>query len=144
MVLKLVIFIHILCATIWTGGHLTLTLGFLPKALRKNDFKIIESFECRYEKVGIPALAILLITGIYMTIFYAPNIFSLDWNDHYTRHLVLKYTTLLATIAFAIHARFYLIPARKLKPLAVHIVAVTLLAIFFVFVGFSARSGGLL
>lgn len=144
MLIKSIIFFHILAATVWTGGHLILSLGFLPAALRKNDFSIIEAFELRYERIGIPALIILLVTGIYMTTFYAPELFEFDWSDHYSRHILLKYGALLATIALAIHARFFLIPSRKLKPIAVHIVAVTILAVCFVFLGFSARSGGIL
>lgn len=144
MLLKSIIFLHILAATIWTGGHLILSLGFLPSALRKNDFRIIESFETKYEPIGIPSLIILLLTGIYMTIFYTPDIFQLDFDDHYSKHIILKYASLFITILLAIHARFFLIPKKKLGQLAVHIIAVTMLAIFFVFLGFSARSGGIL
>ncbi|SHG55051.1 CopD family protein [Winogradskyella jejuensis] len=142
--IKAVVFLHIVSATIWTGGHLILSLGFLPAALKRNDFSIIEAFESRYERIGIPSLIILLATGVYMTIFYAPNLFEFDLYDHYSRHIILKYSTLIVTILLAIHARFFLIPKRKLKPLAFHIVAVTILAVFFVFLGYSARSGGLL
>ena len=68
MFLKLIIFTHIIAATIWTGGHLILSLSFLPKALKKNDFTIIEEFETKFERIGIPALLILVISGIYMAI----------------------------------------------------------------------------
>lgn len=144
MFLKIVIFVHIIAATIWTGGHLVLALGFLPKALVQNDFGIIQNFESRYEPIGIPALLVLIITGIYMTFYYAPDFFRMDMADHYTRHLVFKFVLLMATLALAIHARFFLIPKKRLKLLAIHILAVTLIAILFVFTGFSARSGGLL
>ncbi|GGX17734.1 CopD family protein [Aquimarina muelleri] len=142
MGLKLIIFLHIIAATIWTGGHLILSLVYLPKALKLNDFSIIESFESKYERIGIPSLIILIITGIYITTVYAPRLF--DFNDHYTKHITIKLGLLLCTIALAIHARFFLIPKKKLKPLAYHIIIVTILSVFFVFVGFSARSGGLL
>ncbi|MEC7730094.1 MAG: hypothetical protein VX497_02305 [Candidatus Neomarinimicrobiota bacterium] len=29
--------IHIIAAAIWTGGHLVLAIGFLPKALKDQD-----------------------------------------------------------------------------------------------------------
>jgi putative copper export protein len=144
MVLKSIIFIHIIAATIWTGGHLVLSLGFLPKALKQKDFGIIQAFESRFEPIGLPALLILVLTGIYMTTIYAPDFFLLDWQDHYTRHLLLKYSSLLMTIGLAIHARFFLIPKKALRPLAFHIIAVTLLSVVFVLLGFSARSGGIL
>ncbi len=144
MLLKIVIFLHIICATIWTGGHLILTLGFLPKALAKNDFSIIEQFESKFERIGIPALILSLITGIYMAIIYTSNFFTFDFSDHHNKHLYIKLILLLCTIILAIHARFFLIPKRNLKPLSFHILLVTLLSVAFVFVGFSARSGGLI
>ncbi|RKN79350.1 CopD family protein [Ulvibacterium marinum] len=144
MFLKIVIFIHIVAATIWTGGHLVLTLGFLPKALKQRDFGIIENFESKYEPIGMPALLILVVTGVYMTVHYAPDFFKMDMADHYTRHLVFKFILLIFTLALAVHARFFLIPQRRLKLLAIHILAVTIIAVLFVFTGFSARSGGLL
>lgn len=79
-----------------------------------------------------------------MTTYYAPDVLEFNMGDHYSRHIILKYGTLILTILLAIHARLFLIPKRKLKPLAYHIVAVTILAVFFVFLGYSARSGGLL
>ncbi|MFC5048457.1 CopD family protein [Aquimarina hainanensis] len=141
--LKIVIFIHIISATIWTGGHLILALTFLPKALRNNDFKIIESFETRYERIGIPSLFILVITGIYMTTIYAPDLFTFDFENHFIKHILIKLGLLLCTICLALHARFVLIPKQKLKPLAYHIIAVTITSVLFVLVGFSLRSGGI-
>ena len=144
MILKSIIFIHILAATIWTGGHLVLALGFLPKALKQNDFGIIEAYESRYEPIGLPSLLILVLTGIYMTAFYSPDVLNFEWQDHYTRHILLKFGLLLLTIILAVHARFFLIPKKSLRPLAVHIIAVTILAVLFVLLGFSVRSGGIL
>ena len=141
---KVVVFLHILAATVWVGGHLVLTLGFLPQALRKNDFDIIHGFESKYEPIGMPSLLILVVTGIYMATVYAPNFFQFDLDDHFTRHIALKFILLFFTVSLAIHARFFLIPKKKLIPLAYHIVLVTLISIAFVLVGFSARSGGIL
>lgn len=144
MLLKSVIFLHIICATIWTGGHIILTLGFLPKALKKNDFSIIEQFESKFEPIGMSALVISVITGIYMATIYTTHFFAFDFSDHHNKHIYIKLILLLCTITLAIHARFFLIPKRDLKPLSYHIILVTLLSIAFVFVGFSTRAGGLL
>ncbi|MCX2718767.1 CopD family protein [Lentiprolixibacter aurantiacus] len=144
MILKSIIFIHILAATIWTGGHLILSIGILPKAMRNRDFRIIEQFESRFEPIGLPALLILILTGTYITTVYTPDIFMFNWQDHFTRHILLKYGLLIITLILAIHARFYLIPKKALRPLSVHIILVTIIAILFVLLGFSARSGGIL
>ena len=144
MLLKSVIFLHIICATIWTGGHIILTLSFLPKALNKNDFSIIEQFESKFEPIGMSALVISVITGIYMATIYTTHFFAFDFSDHHNKHIYIKFILLICTIILAIHARFFLIPKRDLKPLSYHIILVTLLSIAFVFVGFSTRAGGLL
>lgn len=144
MVPKIVILVHLLAAMIWTGGHLILSIGFLPAALKNNDFSVISSFEERYEKIGIPSLLVLVITGIYMATVYTPTLFKLEMQDHYTRHIIFKLILLILTIGLATHARFFLNPKKKLRPLAWHILSVTIIAVLFVFVGFSARSGGIL
>ncbi|MFS4417942.1 CopD family protein [Maribacter sp. 2307ULW6-5] len=142
--LQALVFLHLIAATIWTGGHLILALRYLPKALKKKDFGIIEAFEKQYEPIGLPSLLVLAATGIYFATQYAPDFFVLDLGDHHTRHVAIKLGLLLATVLLALHARLVLIPKRALQPLAVHIIAVTVLSVAFVFVGFSARSGGLL
>jgi len=144
MVPKAIIFIHILAAMVWTGGHLVLALCILPHALKKNDFSIIEQFEGRFERIGLPSLLVLVGTGIYMAFVYAPSFFDLDLGDHYTRHILYKLILLALTLALAINARLFLIPKKKLHTLAWHILAVTLIGVLFVFVGFSIRSGGVL
>lgn len=138
----ILVFIHIIAATIWVGGHLILALRFLPKALRKNDFSIIENFEKAYEPIGIPSLLALVITGFWLAFLKIPE-FS-DWfsfEDHFPKHFMFKLILLVITLGLAIHARFFLIPKQKLKPLAVHIVLVTLVAVCFVMVGVSVRTG---
>ena len=57
-----------------------------------------------------------------------------------------KLGLLMLTIVFAVDARLRLIPNLtddKLKSLAFHIVPVTIIAILFVIVGVSVRTGGL-
>lgn len=144
MLLKIIIFIHILCATIWTGGHLVLTLGFLPRAIKDKDLSIIDQFESKYERVGIPALIILVITGMHLAATYTTNFFGFDFSIHHNRHIYYKFILLIMTIILAVHARFVLIPKKKLKPLVYHIILATILSVMFIFVGFSVRSGGLL
>ncbi|WP_272149083.1 CopD family protein [Tenacibaculum aiptasiae] len=139
---SLLIFVHIIAASIWVGGHLILAIRFLPKALKKNDFSIVENFEKAYEPVGLPALLALVISGISLALIRVPelaNWFTLE--SYFSKHIILKLVLLATTLALAIHARFFLIPKRKLKPLAAHIILVTLVSILFVLVGVSFRTG---
>src|SRR5690606_20893780 len=50
--------LHVLGATVWAGGHLTLALTILPKALRDERAAAVSEFEQRFERIGLPALAI--------------------------------------------------------------------------------------
>lgn len=138
----ILVFIHIIAASIWVGGHLILAIRFLPKALKKNNFSIIENFEKAYEPIGLPALLTLVVTGLWLTFIRLPNF--TDWftfQEHFSKHILLKLFFLLTTLGLAIHARFFLIPKKKIKLLAIHIVLVTLVAVFFVLVGVSLRTG---
>ena len=73
----LLLITHLFAATIWIGGHLILCIGFLPEALKKKDPSIITNFEMAYEKIGLPALLLLVITGILLSYNY--NVRLSDW-----------------------------------------------------------------
>lgn len=139
----ILIFFHLLFATIWVGGHLILSIGYLPKALKSKDESIILNFESIYEKIGIPSLIGQVITGLLL-FFNRINDYSLffNWNDFTGRHVILKIVLLLLTIGLAIHARLRIIPKLNkdnLWILAIHIISVTIIGILFILVGISIR-----
>ncbi len=140
--MKWLILLHVLGATVWAGGHLILSIGFLPKALREKNIQIILDFEKQYERVGIPALLLQVITGFWMATIYIP--FN-DWLSLATPHhayLWVKIILLVSTIGFAIHARLFIVPnltIEKLPSLAFHIIVATVLAVSFVVTGLSFR-----
>lgn len=41
--MRTLLFLHLLGAAIWVGGHLVLALGILPGALRRRDPQVRES-----------------------------------------------------------------------------------------------------
>ncbi len=57
-VFPLLVIVHALAATVWTGGHLVLDLGVLPRALRAQSAAQIRAFEEVFESLGLTALAI--------------------------------------------------------------------------------------
>lgn len=140
--MKWLVLFHVLGATVWAGGHLILSIGFLPEALKAKDITIILNFEKRYERIGIPALGVQVITGIWMALLFVP---FHDWWHLSTSHHILLWTKLgllVSTIGLAIHARFFIIPkltADTLPSLAFHITLVTVLAVSFVLTGLSFR-----
>ena len=140
--MKWLILLHVLGATIWAGGHLILSICFLPKALKEKNIRILLDFEKQYERVGIPALLLQVITGFMMATIYVPvdDWFSLATPHH--SYLWVKIVLLLSTIGFAIHARLFIIPnltVEKLPSLAFHIITATVLAVSFVITGMSFR-----
>lgn len=50
----ILLLLHILSATIWTGGHIALSVAVLPSALKESSPEALLDFESAYEKVGMP------------------------------------------------------------------------------------------
>ena len=141
--------LHLIAATIWVGGHLVLAIGYLPKALKHKDFSYIGNFEKTYEPIGMPSLAVLVITGILMAYDYNAGFSS--WFSFATpieRVVSLKLTFLLTTVCFAISAQTRVLPKlrkgqlNKLPEMAMHIICVTLIGVLMVILGSLVRIGG--
>jgi putative copper export protein len=137
--------LHILGATVWAGGHLTLALTILPSALKEQRAADVREFEQRFERIGIPALALQIVTGLWL----AHHL--LGSPDHWfggsaVAHVVqLKLGLLAITLGLAAHARLRVIPSLSdatLPRLAWHIRVVTLAAVLLVLAGASIRFGG--
>ena len=143
----ILLFFHVLGATIWTGGHIILSVVILPKVLREKSPEQLLSFEAVYEKIGMPALIVQVITGFLLARRMLPD--TSDWFDFsnpLTHALALKFILLALTAGFAIDARFRVIPnlsEKNLKVMAWHILPVTIFSILFVFAGVSFRTGWL-
>lgn len=147
MTFKILVLLHTLSATIWTGGHLVLAISVLPKALREKNPDVIQNFEENFETLGLISLAIQVITGLGLTWIYFPQFQGLWGLDSFlSRYVVIKLILLLSTLALAIHARFFIIPnlsKENLNSLAFHIIGITTLAVLFVVFGVGIRLGGL-
>ncbi len=146
-VFSLLVIVHALAATVWTGGHLVLDLGVLPRALREGRAAPIRVFEETFEPLGLTALAIQVATGLGMGWIYLPHFQGLFNPQNPIGMLVgTKLMLLVGTAALAVHARLRLIPNLRddnLSGLAWHIRGITALAIGFVVVGALIRLGGL-
>ena len=144
---SLALLLHILAATVWTGGHLVLATTILPRALKTKDVEYLRTFEQGYEKIGIPALVIQVTTGFYMAFSLLPNHSQwLDWSNPVARIISLKLGLLILTAMLAVDARLRIIPklsADNINALAWHIIPVTITSVLFVFVGVSMKTGWL-
>ncbi|HRN06222.1 MAG TPA: CopD family protein [Ottowia sp.] len=143
----LMLFLHVLGATVWTGGHLVLALTWLPRVLRERSPEQLLRFEQGYERIGMPALVLQIVTGLWMAYQMVPSVAQwLSPDTPVARAIALKLVLLLCTALIAAHARLRVIPrlsADTLPLMAWHVGAVTLLSVGFVAVGVSLRFGGL-
>lgn len=141
----ILLLLHLLGATIWTGGHLVLSLVVLPGVLRRRSAGELLRFESGYEKIGIPALLVQVITGIMLAWRMVPDVARWFSFDGSVSQLVgIKLLLLLVTAVFAVDARLRIIPhlsENNLVALAWHVIPVTLISVLFVVVGVSFRTG---
>lgn len=143
----ILLLLHLLAATIWTGGHIVLSLVILPKALREQSSQQLLDFESVYEKVGMPALLVQITSGLMLAHTLIPDVNQwFDTNSPLARVIMAKLLLLGITLAFALNARLRVIPnlsTHTLTTLAWHIRAVTIISVVFVVVGVSARTAWL-
>lgn len=141
---KWLIILHVLGANVWIGGHLILSLRYLPEAIRNKNPEIIKSFEKKYEIIGLPSLIIQVITGVWMAIsYYKVSLFG--FANSIESLVSIKLFLLLLTILLAVHVRFFIFPklnANNLWWLGLHIIAVTIISIAMLYLGVSVRFGG--
>ncbi|MBI5323785.1 MAG: CopD family protein [Ignavibacteriae bacterium] len=144
---KYILMLHVISASVWAGGHLILVFTVLPKVLQTKNIEMLKRFESGFEKIGMPALLIQVITGIWMAHDFVPDIKSWFLPHDQMAHLIsLKIFLLLLTIGLAIDARIRIIPKlneNNLKSLAYHIIPVTIIAVLFIIVGVSFRTGSI-
>ncbi len=143
----LLLALHILAATIWTGGHIVLSVVILPKVLKNKSPEQLLDFESVYEKIGMPALIIQVITGLMLAHRMLPDVsLWFDMSIPLSHGIAAKLTLLALTFMFALDARFRVIPnlsKDNLTDMALHIIPVTFFSILFVLVGVSFRVGWL-
>jgi putative copper export protein len=144
---KLLVILHLLGATVWVGGHLVLAATVLPKALAARDPQVLLGFEGGFEKLGMPALAIQILTGFTLVHWWFPDLSAaLAVHDPRLPWVGVKLALLLATVGLALNARLRLIPrltAATLPLLGWHVRAVTVFAVLFLVAGAAIRTGGL-
>lgn len=139
--------LHILAATIWTGGHIVLSVVILPKVLKNRSPQQLTDFESVYEKIGMPALIVQVITGFMLAYRMLPDVsLWFDMSIPLAHGILAKLSLLMLTLIFALDARFRVIPKlseSNLTDMALHIIPVTIFSILFVVVGVSFRVGWL-
>ncbi|ELA08824.1 hypothetical protein MOMA_00390 [Moraxella macacae 0408225] len=149
------LFLHLTGASIWVGGHLYLALRIVPMAIYRQNSQMLLDFEASFEKLGMSALIIQVLTGVKMADNLLPN-----WGlllQHGAQNplrqlsilLTLKLCWLLLTVLTAISAQLIAIPRIRRDPNSAkaryffvgHILAVTGLSVVFLATGVLFRTG---
>lgn len=140
-----VLLLHVLAATVWTGGHLVLALAVLPRVLKERSPAELLRFEAAYERIGMPALLVQLATGLWLAHRLVPDVRSWFAAENFVTRVVLLKLSLLATTALvAADARLRILPGlspETLPAMARRIATVTLLSVLFVVAGVALRTG---
>jgi putative copper export protein len=101
------LFLHVLGATVWVGGQLTLA-GLVP-GLRRVSPDAPRAVARRFNVIAWVAFAVLIATGIWNILAIRP-----DWSTSYGTTLIVKLVVVAASgVTAALHAR-----ARSAVPLA--------------------------
>jgi putative copper export protein len=92
------LFLHVLAATIWVGGQLT--LAALVPALRGYGSDVTRASARQFNRVAWPAFAVLIATGIWNMIAEG------DKGERYRTTLTVKMVVVLISgVAAFLHAR---------------------------------------
>jgi putative copper export protein len=93
------LFLHVLAATVWVGGQLT--LAAVVPVLRKAGADIPRAAARRFNQVAWPAFAVLIITGIWNVIAVRSQV-----TGSYQTTLVVKLVVVLISgVTAVLHAR---------------------------------------
>jgi putative copper export protein len=93
------VFVHVLAATVWVGGQLTLA-GLVPglRGLAPDAPRVVAR---RFNMIAWVAFAVLVATGVWNIVAIRP-----DWSSSYGTTLIVKLAVVAASgVAAGLHAR---------------------------------------
>src|SRR5690606_12670594 len=131
--------VHLVCASVWVGGHLFLAICILPKALKNKDVFLLRNFKNNYEPIGMPSLILLVVTGIWMSYNY--NLTLSTWfsfSNAIERVISVKLILLLCTFGLAVIADRIIFPKlneRNILRAGIFIYSVTLIGMIMIVLG---------
>lgn len=80
------VFLHVLAATVWVGGQLTLA-GLVP-GLRTLGADAPRVVARRFNRIAWPAFGVLVVTGVW-------NLAEISWGDRSTEYQVTVFVKLV-------------------------------------------------
>jgi putative copper export protein len=93
------VFLHVLAATVWVGGQLTLA-GLVP-GLRAISPDAPRTVARRFNQIAWPAFAVLVATGVWNILALEP-----DWSSEYGTTLIAKLAVVVVSgVTALLHGR---------------------------------------
>lgn len=93
------VFLHVVAATVWVGGQLTLA-GLVP-GLRALGSDAPRTVARRFNRIAWPAYGVLVATGVWNIVVLGP-----DWESDYGRTVMVKVTVVAASgVSAFLHTR---------------------------------------
>ena len=142
---RYVLLLHILGACVWAGGHLVLLFRIFPGAVKAHSARLLLDFEQRFEALGIGALVTQVVTGLWLASRLVPPSMWFNPAIPASQMIMIKFGVIIGTAAFALDARFRVLPRMsddRVATMRWHITAVTTMAVLAVAAGVGIRTGG--
>ncbi|MBI2213291.1 MAG: hypothetical protein HYU52_06560 [Acidobacteria bacterium] len=147
MLYKLVIIVHILGAAVLVGTNLVLLLSVIPKAKKENDLGVVRGFLGGVGQMGVHALAVQLITGLWLASPQFKGISAaFQSREVFATHVVAKIVIMVVITALVVVMRRKIAPKLSMETLGGFtstVGIITLLGITMVALGVGLRTGGL-
>jgi putative copper export protein len=116
------LFLHVLAATVWVGGQIT--LAALVPALRAAGSEVPRAAANAFNRIAWPAFGVLLLTGLWNVVAEG------DKGPDYQRTLMVKYALVIASgVTAFLHAR---VASRRAMAVFGALTGLTALATLFV------------
>ena len=106
----IITWIHLICAAIWVGGSLFIAIVFAPilKTMvptMEERLQIMIRVGRRFNKIAIPALLILIATGIWNSRQFLASPEFLFSSSYGTMLIIKMFLVAALLISFAVHVR---------------------------------------
>ena len=147
MLYKLLVILHILGAAVLVGTNLVVMLSVIPKAKKANDVGVIRGYLGGVGQMGVHALAVQLITGLWLASPQFKGISAaFQMKEVFATHVVAKVVIMIVITVLIIVLRRKIAPNLTMENLGgftMTVGLVTLLGIAMVALGVGLRTGGL-
>jgi putative copper export protein len=144
---KILVMAHILGAALWIGGRAVLVGVVIPRAKRTGDIERLQEFEKGIGRIGLAALVVQLVTGLWLTTHWLGGLGALLRPTNPIAHMALtKIALLVALVGLAGYAHHRMLPRlepRGLGAFTVHAWVVATLSVLLLVLGVGIRTGGL-